>query len=191
MPRELGFLDYPGAGGSTAVLDTTGSVVLLNVVPQGAGVSERVGKKIAMKSMQMRATMKANSAAVATKVAFIIVYDKRPTGALPAVTDILVAVDPHSMANDANVGRFKILKRCEAVLHGNENAVGNVTDTSSVDASFFLSLRDATTVYKAAGTGAIGDIEEGALYLVTLGDKAAGTSAGTLTYNNRLRFLDT
>ena len=45
-------------------------------------------------------------------------------------------------------------------------------------------------VYKAAGTGAIGDIEEGALYLVTVGQVAAGTAAAAMRVAFRLRFLD-
>ena len=47
-----------------------------------------------------------------------------------------------------------------------------------------------TTVYKAAGTGAIGDIEEGALYLATIGVSAPGTAAASLQGGFRLRFLD-
>ena len=45
-------------------------------------------------------------------------------------------------------------------------------------------------VFKSAGTGAINDIDEGALYIVTVGGNAAGTSAGIANIAFRLRFYD-
>ena len=55
---------------------------------------------------------------------------------------------------------------------------------------WWLDLKSKPVVYKAAGTGAIGDIEEGALYLVTIGQVAAGTAAAAARLAFRLRFLD-
>ena len=46
----------------------------------------------------------------------MIVYDKRPTGALPTVSDILVSASSSAMNNDANTGRFSILKRHDDIL---------------------------------------------------------------------------
>ena len=44
--KETGYIDVAAAD---YVLDTTGSVTLLNTVAQGAAVTQRVGKKIVMK----------------------------------------------------------------------------------------------------------------------------------------------
>lgn len=185
--RETGFVDVASA---TYGLDTTGSVTLLNTVAQGASVSQRVGKKIMLKSLQARGVMQNNATALLNDVAFLIVYDKRPTGALPSVTDILVSASAQAFNNDANSGRFNILKRCDSNLVGNGTAAGNLTESTLRDADFFLDLKGRATVYKAAGTGAIADIEEGALYLVTVGGNAAGTSAASLVVAFRTRFLD-
>lgn len=186
MSRELGYVDVVAASYN---MDTTGHVVLLNTIAQGAGVTQRVGKKVSLKGLQCRGQMKALTACDTVKVAYMIVYDKRPTGALPAVTDILVSASSLALNNDANSGRFRILKRCDAIITGNETASANVTDTTAIDDTWYLDLKGLPTVYKAAATGAIGDIEEGALYLVTVGSEA-GTAAGSLNAGYRTRFVD-
>lgn len=191
MFRELGYVDVATAD---YALNTTGSVTLLNTVAQGAAVTQRVGKKIALKGLQCRGLMYGDSTAGINDVAYLIVYDKRPTGALPNITDILNAVSPTAMNNDANAGRFSILKRCDATLIGNASFTGAVanalTERTAQDADWWLDLKGRETVYKSAATGAIGDIEQGALYLVTVGGTAAGTADGVLTAGFRLRFLD-
>lgn len=188
VPRESGFVDLANASYN---LDNAGgatSVTLIATVAQGASVNQRVGKKIMWKSLQCRGTMNNRTTSVANDVAVMIVYDKRPTGALPAVTDILNTATAASFNNDANSGRFRILKRIDEVLIGNTTTP--TTGQEEKDVSFFLDLKGMPSVFKAAGTGAIGDIEEGALYLVCVGDNAAGTAAAYLTAGFRTRFID-
>lgn len=189
--KETGYVDVAAAD---YPLDLTGSVTLLNTVAQGAAVTQRVGKKIIMKGLQCRGISSNNSAATFNDVAYMIVYDKRPTGSLPAVTDILVTASSKSMNNDNNSGRFRILKRVDATMLGNISLTGAVanaiTDCAALSQDWWLDLKSAEVVYKAAATGGIADIEQGALYLVTIGSNSAGTSAATLTTGFRLRFLD-
>lgn len=191
MSKETGYVDLAAA---TYGLDTTGSVTLLNTVAQGASVNQRVGKKIVLKGLQCRGNMLNNNTATGNDIAFMIVYDKRPTGALPTITDILATATSFSMNNDANAGRFRILKRHDDVLIGNlslTGAVANaVTEATQKSADWYLDLKGIPTTYKAAATGAIADIEEGALYLVTIGNVATGTAAASLSAGFRLRFLD-
>jgi len=187
VSNETGFVDVAFAN---YVLDTTGSITLLNTIAQGASVNQRVGKKVLLKGLQCRGNLVANVAAITNDVAFLIVFDKRPTGALPAVSDILVSASPAAMNNDANSGRFSILKRHDDVLTGNTTLVTNLTEATIKAQDWYLPLKGLQTVYKAAATGAIGDIEQGALYLVTVGDKAAGTTAATFQAAFRTRFQD-
>lgn len=184
--KESGYVDTAVTG----ALDTTGTVALINTIAQGTSVVQRVGKKVLLKSVQVRGNAIANSAAIAQDVAWMIVYDKRPTGSLPAITDILVSASATAMNNDNNSGRFVILKRSDFAIVGNVSAAANTTDSTLVDTTCFISLKGLPTVYKAATTGAIADIEEGALYYVAIGTAAAGTSAATHNYNCRVRFLD-
>jgi len=183
--KETGFVDLANA---SYVLDTSGSVTLIATIAQGASVNQRVGKKCVYKSLQARGAMFNGSTAVFSDVAFLIVYDRRPTGTLPGVADILVSASSVAMNNDANSGRFKILKRVDDILLGVPATTLGDGAAKSID--FFLPLGGLPLVCKAAGTGAIADIEEGALYLVTVGSNAAGTTASTLNITFRTRFID-
>lgn len=187
LSRELGYVDLALAGYN---FDTTGSILLLNTVAQGASVNQRVGKKIRMKGLQCRGIHQNNTTATINDCAVLVVYDKRPTGALPTATDVLVSASSFAFNNDANAGRFSIIKRHDFVLNGNSSAAANHLDTMSLGADFYLDLKGLETVYKAAATGAIGDIEQGALYLITVGNNPAGTGAATGFMGFRLRFLD-
>lgn len=186
--REPGFVDVAQAD---YALDTTGSIVQLNVVPQGAGTSQRVGKKIMLKSLQCHGHIHTNQDTEILHTSVLIVYDKRPTGILPAITDVLVTANSNSFNNDVNSGRFSILKRWDDVLIGGDDAVGTPqTSNNAKSSDWFLKLTGLPQVFKAAGTGAIGDIEEGALYLITVGNIAAGVLAGIANLGFRVRYID-
>lgn len=191
--KESGFVDLALA---TYQFDTAGgatSITLLATVAQGASVNQRIGKKIVLKSLQCRGYVTNKTTSAINDCAMLIVYDKRPTGALPAVTDILSTATSASMNNDANSGRFVILKRSDFMLIGPVTGViatQQLTECTSMSADFYLNLKGLPEVFKAAGTGAIGDIEEGALYLVMVGDKAAGTAAAEALLSFRTRFVD-
>lgn len=184
VTKETGFVDVAQAN---YVFDTTGSITHINIVPQGTSTSERVGKKIQMKSLQMRGFSLNNASATVNDIAYIIVYDKRPTGTLPAVTDILNTANSASMNKDDNTGRFRIVKRVDRVLVGNTTTF---TETTQVSEDSWISLKNAPVEYMAAGTGAIGDTSLGALYLVTVGSVAAGATAALLSVGIRIRFVD-
>lgn len=185
--KEKGYVDLAAAN---YPLDTTGSVTLLNTIGQGTAVFQRIGKKVVLKGLQCRGSVSNLTTATDNDFAYMIVYDKRPTGTLPSITDILEIASSLSMNKDANAGRFRILKRVDDVLAGNNAAAASYTSAMIKRADWWLDLKSAPVVYKAAATGAIGDIEEGALYLVTIGNRTAGTAAAQATLGFRLRFLD-
>jgi len=120
----------------------------------------------------------------------MLVYDRRPTGALPVITDILVTASPQSFLNDTNSGRFNILRRWDWTFVGNNTTAGQSTAKTSYIFNEFVNLRGKKGIFKAAGTGAIGDIEQGAIYLVTVGNAAAGTTDADLAVGIRTRFID-
>lgn len=183
--KETGYVDLTA---QAFAFDTTGTIVLAATVAQGASVNQRVGKKIQLKSIQARGYVNNGTTATFNDCALLVVYDKRPTGALPAITDILVSANSQSMNNDVNSGRFRILKRWDFELSG-VPAVG-LGDGAAMSADFYLKLKGLPEVFKAAATGGIGDIEEGALYLVSVGAVAAGTAAAAGVITFRTRFVD-
>jgi len=170
--------------------NTTGSIAQLNIVPRGASQSERVGKKIMMKSLQIRGLVQSDAAATLTQSAWMIVYDRRPGGALPFVTDILNTISPNSFLNDAASARFKILYRWSNVSLGNAGAL--TTDSTAYNIDLYLKIKGKSryTTYANLGTGAIGDVDQGALYLVTVGASVAGASDAVIQLGFRLRYYD-
>lgn len=181
--RASGYVDSTPAGN----LDTTGSISLINTVAQGAGVSQRIGKKWRMLSCEVKGEMSSNSATLHSTNLYAVVYDKRPTGALPAITDIYDSVSPASHQKDDNKGRFVIVKEWRNSLIGSTASPTNMT-FRTLGANF--SLGNKLVVNKSAGTGAIGDIEQGALYFLSMGNNAPGTGAATVTLKIRVRFAD-
>ena len=183
--KESGYVDFHRA---ILDVDLNGEVYQLNVVPQGAGTSERVGKKIMMKSLQLKGFSYNFSNAAYNVASLMIIYDSRPTGTLPVMTDILTSSKSTAMSNDNNTKRFKILKRLQFVMNGPATAAG-ATANSAVCVDEYLRL-NLPVVFKDYGTGAIGDVEEGALYLVTCGEFDDLDVAAYLDVSSRLRYID-
>lgn len=167
--------------------DTTGTIGHLNVIAQGASDQQRVGKKVIMRSIQLRGRAIAGSTGTVADGAFIMVWDKRPTGTLPAITDVLEGVSAQAMNKADNEGRFKILKRCDMIFAGNSTTPATGLEIQNMDFYMKLNMR---TIFKSVGTGAIGDIEEGALYALSVGNVAAGTTAPIFVVAFRMRFTE-
>lgn len=208
---ELGYVDVDvSTSGTCMKFDATPGVLsikLLNAVPQGTSVKERVGKKILLKSFQMRGFARNFPSAGSTNNFAMLVYDKRPQGSLPSLGDILdsgISEIDCQMNNDNYSGRFVILKRWAFALNGNGGtgplATGvalpasvncwlNITSTTNKNMDDYVDLKMRPTVYKSGGGGGIGDIEEGALYLITAGSDTADAACG-LFAGFRTRFVD-
>lgn len=185
VSKETGFVDLASAG---YALDTTGAIALIATIAQGTSVNQRVGKRVVLKSLQIRGAAQQGSTAIYNDCAVMIVYDRRPTGSLPAITAILNTANSNSFNNDANSGRFKIVRRWDFCLSG--NGATPATGNEIKDMSQFVPLNDLPLVFKAATTGDIADIDEGALYVVTVGATAAGTAAAVANLGFRTRFID-
>lgn len=184
-PQEVNYVDL---GSIAYPLDTTGSITLISQIAQGATVNQRIGKRAYYKSLLIRGIVVAGSTGTVADGAYLIVYDKRPNGALPAITDILTAVSPHAFMNDNNTGRFEIIRRKDFNILG--NSVTPTTGQESCNVDEYIKLNKRPITFESAGTGAIGDIDSGALYLVTVGNLSAGTTAPTLTARFRTRFTE-
>lgn len=185
--RETGYVDLAS---QVFAGNTTGTIALVATIAQGAAVTQRVGKKVLLKGVQIRGYATADTVTLTTGGVWMLVYDKRPTGALPNITDILDTANSNSFLNDANSGRFKILARRTYSLTGNVTTAGQQNDSTFQMIDEYVKLKNLLMVFKAAGTGAIGDIEQGALYLVSVGPTAAGTADMNFQLGCRTRFLD-
>jgi len=181
---ELNYVDLALAA---YPMDSTGSVTLIATIAQGTTVNQRIGKKAQYRSILLRGTAQSNATCTVTDCAFLIIYDKRPTGSLPAITDILTASTSRAFMNDNNTGRFQVVRRWDNTFIGNTTTLATGEEAKNVD--MYIPFRQPIT-FESAGTGAIGDIDMGALYLVTVGSTAAGTAAGSLSVAIRTRFTE-
>lgn len=187
--KNAGYVDLAVASYPTDNAGAAGSIALIATIAQGAGQTQRIGKKATYKSLQVRGYVQNNTTATLNDVAICIVYDKEPTGLMPNITDIFNQATAQSFLNDTNSDRFQIVRRWSHVLTG--NSATPATGNEILDIDEYIDLKSRPVQFKAAATGAIGDIAVGALYLVCLGSSNPGTTASTSFLGFRTRFVDT
>jgi len=183
--REVNFVDLASAAYKH---DTTGTIALVATIAQGASQSQRIGKVAYLKSVQIRGYAVNNTAATFNDCCCILVYDKQPTGSLPAITDVLNTANSRSFNNDVNSKRFKILRRWDFMLIGNQTTPETGQEGQSIDE--YVKLKGKKMQFGSAGTGAIGDIQFGALYFISVGNTAAGTGDASSILGFRTRFYE-
>lgn len=182
-------------------IDSTGTQLqLLNGCVPGSQNYNRIGRKICMKSLQLRGHIaKQNNAAAANaaKGRLIIVYDKQPNGTAPTFANIIqsqnIAGATSSLVDDMvnldNRDRFEIIR--DMVV-----AVGPYDHTATtslaggpclVTMDTYIKLGNRETVYNAGTAGTIGDIATGSLYAFWI-----ASADNNLTWQGgfRLRFSD-
>lgn len=185
--KDAGFVDNTGVG---LELNTTGTIALVATIAQGASVNQRIGKKAVLKSIQMRGYVVSDTTTLYSVGTLMLVYDRKPTNALPAISDILVSPSSFAFLNDVNSDRFQIVRRWNFNFVGNSLTPGQATDSTAYALDEFVDLKKRPIEFNAAGTGAIGDIAKGAIYIVAVGSRPAGTNDALGSVSFRTRFID-
>lgn len=189
----------------TINISTTASINLLCIPQLGTDFTNRIGRKILIKSVYIRGYVSteaansgfANSLSVGTQlVRMIILADMQPNGAAPAATDILNTADSASQLNANNRDRFKIIKDKTWCLGGTRTSItANEVQAVAISPQQFnlkwYKRLNMETIFNAGNAGTIADINSGALYLVFIGNRAAGTNGDSNAFiSTRVRFLD-
>ena len=181
---EMHYFDTePGGLG----MDTTGTITALNIVAQGDALTQRTGSRYTQLGLQIRGYVQSGTATTITMTAFLIVWDRQPQGALPAITDILDTADSRSFQRADNRDRFHVLLRRDYVLMG---PAGTPTSASIKNVDEFIKFRRQTVLAGGDTTGVVANMKTGGLYLVTVGVAPAGATAGTMNARFRLHFAD-
>lgn len=170
----------------TLNVDTTGTITLLNGLAPGTSASQRVGTKIAIRSLELRGrSTVASGAGIDQGCRFFFLLDKQSNGAAPAAGDFLAPATYLGMRNLANRKRFKILQDYFYPL----SASGE--DESARHFKVYIKFRRPLIVdYNAGTAGSIADIASNGLFLITLGSVAAGGTAAFLLCTVRMRYTD-
>ncbi|AYP28732.1 MAG: capsid protein [Circoviridae sp.] len=172
----------------------------------GAGIFNRIGNRITLKSLHIVGLLKQTGTATGLQeyIRIMVVYDKMPNGTVPVAGDILGdqdstgAITTNSWSNMRidNRDRFKILMddRIGVVNNaatGLQSGEAMVIDyKGEININRFIKLNDMETMFKASTNGQLSDVAVGNLWLFCLGNIAAGSEGYSLVYNARLRYHD-
>lgn len=187
--QERKFLDNVFANNVVDSADGTSiSIFELNAVADGVTNSERIGRKMAMRSLYIQLSVNLNGLAVlnTSYVRFIVLLDRQPNGALPTVPNVLLLpasgnllTEMLSPNNLNNSKRFVTLWDHRVTLQRNFIS-GRLVQK-------YLPLSQ-TVQFNGAG-GTIGNIATNSLILMVMGDVAGGGPQSTFSGSIRLRFV--
>lgn len=189
-------LDFisPGTGTSIAAP--------LNLPVNGAEIFQRVGRKIYMKSIQIKGWIYNKGTAIQDVGRILLVYDSQTNGAAPLIQNIInnmdgtYATDGLSMVNLNNRQRFQIIRDHQITLPADTYTAGvltngpsfNMTNAQAYCINWYIPLKKLETVYNQLNTGNVSDIVSGALWILCVSE--ADSHHWTFTFNTRLRFYD-
>jgi len=180
---ELKFIDTSVSTNLTAASLTFSAPQLLNGVAPGSGATDRIGRKLVMKSMYMRATVRAGTGSAGSgPIRCIIFYDKQSNGAAPAATDLLLANEFNSQNNLSNRDRFVVLS--------DEITEPVGTQIEQARAHVVYKKINLETVFNAGTAGTIADITSGSVYAMFAQSSDIITVAAQVVYRVRIRFTD-
>lgn len=193
----------------------SGNCALLNTCGTGASFYHRIGRRINMKSVEIRWSFLPNGSAMnllggSERHRIMLVYDKQPnpTTQLPEASSLLTNVDPAGTATTLAGGMFNMTNRDRFLLIRDYGIIfnyfpGGATPIATLQAAstnvfsiadrvpgwkhWYIKLRGLESVYKA-DTGGLSDIQSGALYLIHY--VSSTTPMFNLLASSRLRFYD-
>jgi len=170
--------------------DTTGTVTALNLIAEGNDNVNRLGRKAMMRTVSVKGFVAAPaSGAPVQQARVLVVWDNAANGALPAIGDVLTAINSTAFLNPNNVARFTILSDKVFSL-GSWDTGATISYASELIKTIDITTRiNAPTEYLGT-TAAIASVQNGTVLLLTMGSTAAGASAATCTLGTRVTFTD-
>ncbi len=197
---ELKFFDI-----RKAATNLTAAGVILDdsicEVAQGVTESERIGRKMTIRSINFRGEWQ-NGLGTATgtvdgRLRIVIVWDKQANGAAFTVANVLenngAAVDINSFRNLSNAGRFVVLmdKTFNANIPGvAQTAAGTFTSYANAHSWTFYKSCNIPIEYDAAA-GAITEMRSNNVGIFALSQTPVNPgAASTVSYTCRIRFSD-
>lgn len=168
----------------------TGALQLINGVATGTDYTDRVGRKIIMRSLYMRIfiypTITTNSQNGTTSRC-LVVYDTQPNNAPPAVADILQVNTYDAPMNLSNRDRFKVLYNHYVFTPAFVYAAASLTNGDPIPRMFKCYKKiNLPTIFSGTGS-TIGSIQTGSVYVLLQSNNDLTTSADGWF---RIRFED-
>lgn len=171
--------------------------VLLSGIAVGGDANTRVGRRITMKSINMRYILTCTAVPGGgpdglepNRARIVLIYDKSPNGALPTITDIW---DPTSsftsMLDLNNADRFVIIAD-EMSEQVQGKAAQTVVGQAMASGTCYRKI-NMEAVFSGTG-GTIADVRTGAIYILVCGDATTTPTSGTYAVSalTRIRYTD-
>lgn len=165
---------------SSSECSTTGTITHINAITQGNDYNNMLGRQTQMKSVSVHGYVAVGATPTSAAIRLLVVYDKSPSGALPAITDILTVASMGGHVNLNNSSRFVILYDRFGELEVTDKSIQNINLYRRIDLPATQKSND----------GAIANYVTGAMYLVTVGNLATGVTAPVANVITRIRFVD-
>lgn len=180
---ELKFVDTVNNTSPTAAVATFGTGVLLNGMATGATASDRIGRRVVIKSLLMRYQFAmTDTSTFGSPIRILIVYDKQANAAAPAITDILLTDHFSSQNNLSNRDRFVTI--CDVIT----TELGNQGQFNS--AGVVYKKLNLETMFNGGSAGTIADITSGSLYMFVAQTGRIGVLGPSQATRIRVRYDD-
>lgn len=189
---EFKFLDTTKA---STVVAATGTVLndTLCAIPEGAGESSRVGRKVSVTKLDIRGWVQlANGTNEAqTDLIRIIVYlDKQSNGAAATTAQLLETTDYLAFRNLENKDRFRVLHDYTMEFNRQAAAYDGTTDQyAAIKHNFFLSKKFTSNpiiLQYSASTPSVADLTSNNIGVIAITE----SGLASIQYVARLRYTD-
>lgn len=160
--------------------DASGAFQLINGLTQGDDNSNRDGRQVRFKSIQMRGRVSRNASATQTRdrVKLVCFIDKQPNTAAPTWLSLYTGTDVTAFRNLDWKRRYVIL--WEKIVNIDE-------DDPSKDWKMYRKI-DMKTVFDNSSSGLVSDITTNAIYIGYISE--FGVNGPGMDIDTRVRFID-
>jgi len=161
----------------------------LNLMAQGAAETNRIGNRVKLTSVHVRARLilpASAGAPIQDTVRVMVVLDRQANGAAPAVTDILQTADYRAFNNMNNKGRFQTLvdETCDLDYQSGQSAAPLY---AAVSKSFMLNKKGlGIALMYSTSTPGIADVRTNNIVVMAI----SANGVATLEYIARIRYDD-
>jgi len=166
----------------------SGQIVACNLISQGDDVTNRQGRVLSMRSIQLYGTVGPNSSTSnGGRCRIMLLYDKFPTGTTATVGNVLT-VDANSFLLFGNLQRFEVIYdgSFDCPAYDRTVAVYNNSPNHLVDFKHTFSGKGRIMEYIDNGS-TIASVLKGTIYMLVIGTT---TSGYLFTGGPRIRFVD-
>lgn len=175
LDKDIEF-NYFSVGPTDHTLAAAGTIIPLSMIPQGDGLSQRIGRAVQLRSVRMRLM---NTDGTCEFIRYILFFDNMCNGTHPTVANVLNSASWKAFPAFNNRKRFNIILD-KTLSHEDFNNNHSVIE--------YYRRFNRKITYLGGGAGVEADNGKGSLYLLLISQ--AGGVADAFTYNVQLRYTD-